>query len=333
MCEKGTTPSASRIGGRFSPAPPKYAPKGAPARNVARPTTCRNGSRGATGAPPIWMSSQSSGRHGRGARPPCSDEPAPEPVDRAEVDEGPAPGRLPEDRDPERRLVQHGLQRRARQAVELRQREVRLGRNAAPDRLDRAVGRLELGQAALDGPVLDGSRADRGQREHGGADRDPDRDHDRPLRVRLHAPQREPGGHEQPAAARTGARPAGLSGRRDGRHRQTISHGGPGARLRAVRGRSSAGRASGWQPEGQGFEPPRLHPQSRYVHAGHIRRCGTTSIWKGCIAHETASTEAAFACPRHRIYRPRRRARGNELRRCGPAGEQRRHEAVEERTR
>ncbi len=27
----------------------------------------------------------------------------------------------------------------------------------------------------------------------------------------------------------------------------------------ALRGRSSAGRASGWQPEGQGFEPPRLH--------------------------------------------------------------------------
>ena len=27
----------------------------------------------------------------------------------------------------------------------------------------------------------------------------------------------------------------------------------------ASRGRSSAGRASGWQPEGQGFDPPRLH--------------------------------------------------------------------------
>src|SRR5439155_3253921 len=35
------------------------------------------------------------------------------------------------------------------------------------------------------------------------------------------------------------------------------------------RGRSSAGRASGWQPEGQGFEPPRLHRL-------------------GCMSHESA---------------------------------------------
>ncbi|MDX6486671.1 MAG: hypothetical protein QOF43_1824 [Gaiellaceae bacterium] len=32
-----------------------------------------------------------------------------------------------------------------------------------------------------------------------------------------------------------------------------------GATLLEAWGRSSAGRASGWQPEGQGFEPPRLH--------------------------------------------------------------------------
>ena len=30
-------------------------------------------------------------------------------------------------------------------------------------------------------------------------------------------------------------------------------------KLRSPRGCSSAGRASGWQPEGQGFEPPQLH--------------------------------------------------------------------------
>src|SRR6266540_838910 len=29
------------------------------------------------------------------------------------------------------------------------------------------------------------------------------------------------------------------------------------------RGRSSAGRATGWQPVGQGFESPRLHEESR----------------------------------------------------------------------
>src|SRR5579875_3002399 len=35
------------------------------------------------------------------------------------------------------------------------------------------------------------------------------------------------------------------------------------ATIRLPRGRSSAGRASGWQPEGQGFEPPRLHCSGR----------------------------------------------------------------------
>ena len=63
------TPSASRIGGRFAPAAEKYDDSGAPLRNVARPTTCRNGSFGAAGLPPIWTSSQSCGVHARGSRP------------------------------------------------------------------------------------------------------------------------------------------------------------------------------------------------------------------------------------------------------------------------
>ena len=63
------TPSASRIGGRFAPAAAKYAESGAPARNVALPTTWRNGSFGATGLPPICTSSQSCGVHACGSRP------------------------------------------------------------------------------------------------------------------------------------------------------------------------------------------------------------------------------------------------------------------------
>src|SRR5205085_1126910 len=69
VCVNGSTPLASRIGGRFDPAAAKYADSGAPARKVARPTTCRKGSFGAAGRPPICTSSQSCGVHRRGSRP------------------------------------------------------------------------------------------------------------------------------------------------------------------------------------------------------------------------------------------------------------------------
>ena len=67
------------------------------------------------------------------------DDPARELVDGAEVDEHASPRGLAEDLDTERGLVEHGLQRRAREPVELREGEVRLRRDAAPHRLDRAV--------------------------------------------------------------------------------------------------------------------------------------------------------------------------------------------------
>src|SRR5207248_954519 len=63
------TPSATRIGGRCTPGATKYWLSGAPALNVARPTTWRNESFGATGAPPTCTTSQSCGRHGCGRRP------------------------------------------------------------------------------------------------------------------------------------------------------------------------------------------------------------------------------------------------------------------------
>ena len=44
------------------------------------------------------------------------------------------------------------------------------------------------------------------------------------------------------------------------------------ARLGRSRGRSSAGRARGWQPRGQGFEPPRLHSPNATVIGAHELR-------------------------------------------------------------
>src|SRR4249920_2620818 len=45
------------------------------------------------------------------------------------------------------------------------------------------------------------------------------------------------------------------------------------ARLGRLRGRSSAGRASGWQPEGQGFEPPRLHERGPWRTPATCGKC------------------------------------------------------------
>src|SRR5204862_5153057 len=90
-------------------------------------------------------------------------EPAPETVDRSEVDERPSPSRLPEDRDRKRFLPEDGPDRRTCNRVELPVGEARLRRDAAPHRLDRAVARGELPQGPLDCPVLDGRAADGGR--------------------------------------------------------------------------------------------------------------------------------------------------------------------------
>ena len=74
-------------------------------------------------------------------------EPAREPVHGAEIDERTAPRRLAEDEDAERLLAENRLDRAARDPVELRIAEVRLPGHPAPDRLDRAVGRLSCASA------------------------------------------------------------------------------------------------------------------------------------------------------------------------------------------
>ncbi len=49
--------------------------------------------------------------------------------------------------------------------------------------------------------------------------------------------------------------------------------------LRALhRGRSSAGRARGWQPRGQGFDPPRLHTASLKLRSAGFSEDEGTSL-------------------------------------------------------
>ena len=117
-------------------------------------------------------------------------EPAREPVDCAEVDERPAPRRLAEDEHAERLLAENRLRRGAGDAVQLRIVEVRLARHAAPHRLDRAVGRLQLRERALHGAVLHRRAPDGGHRQHRRADGDPERDDERARRVDAQPAQR-----------------------------------------------------------------------------------------------------------------------------------------------
>ena len=138
------------------------------------------------------------GRRARRRELPAAErDPAREPVDRAEVHEGTAPRRLPEDRDGEGLPAEDGLERAPREAVELRQRELRLAGHAAPHRLHRAIGRLQRAERPLGGAVLHGDRADCGHGEHRGGDGDARCDDERPLAVRANADEAKPHGDEQ----------------------------------------------------------------------------------------------------------------------------------------
>src|SRR6266545_1254349 len=138
-------------------------------------------------------------------------EPAREPVDGAEVDERSAPRRLAEHDHPERRLPEDRLHRAAREPVELRVCEVGLRGYAAPYGLDRAVGRLQLGERALDGPVLHRCAPDGGHGQNGRADCDA-RGNDECLRRVRPEPERRVADRHQQALTRrvpATARPAG----------------------------------------------------------------------------------------------------------------------------
>ena len=93
------TPSASRIGGRFSPPPPKYVESGAPGLNVGaaddvQERQFRRRRRAAD------LDQLAVGRRARARQAAAAEvEPAREPVDRAEVDERAAPRRLAEHDD------------------------------------------------------------------------------------------------------------------------------------------------------------------------------------------------------------------------------------------
>ena len=80
--------------------------------------------------------------------------------------------------------------------------ERRLCGHAAPDGLDRAVGRLQLGERALHRPVLHGRRADLRQREHRGADGDPERRDEGARAVAPQPSQPVLDGHERALGAR-----------------------------------------------------------------------------------------------------------------------------------
>jgi PD-(D/E)XK nuclease superfamily protein len=59
-------------------------------------------------------------------------------------------------------------------------------------------------------------------------------------------------------------------------------------------GRSSAGRASGWQPEGHGFEPRRLHPKPSSLRA---RKTLGLAASRGSSAHLTTRTSTHPTTP------------------------------------
>jgi len=138
-------------------------------------------------------------------------EPACEPVDGPEVHERAAPRGLAEDDQAERLLPEDRPGCSACDAIELRVGEVRLRGHAAPHRLDCAVGRLQLRERPLDGPILH-RRAPHGRhREHRRADGDPQRDDQRARPVDAQAAQRVAHRHDHAFAHRVlaAARPAG----------------------------------------------------------------------------------------------------------------------------
>ena len=110
-------------------------------------------------------------------------QPARQPVDGAEVHERAAPRRLAEHGYAERRLAENRLHGATRDPVELDERKARLPGHAAPDRLNRAVGRLQLRERPLYRAVLHRGAADGGHREHRCADRDAERDERRVRRA------------------------------------------------------------------------------------------------------------------------------------------------------
>ena len=62
------------------------------------------------------------------------------------------------------------------------------------------------------------------------------------------------------------------------------------------RGRSSAGRAFGWQPKGQGFDPPRLHSLNRHLLYGLCRgrRWPPVAAARGTGSSGTQSVDVEF---------------------------------------
>ena len=100
---------------------------------------------------------------------------------------------------------------RARDAVELRVAEVRLCRHAAPQRLDRTVGRLQLRERPLHRSILHRSAPDGRHREHRRADGDPERDDQRARPVDAQTTERVAHRHGHALAHRVlaAARPAG----------------------------------------------------------------------------------------------------------------------------
>src|SRR6476660_10186290 len=62
-----------------------------------------------------------------------------------------------------------------------------------------------------------------------------------------------------------------------------------GLNFASARGRSSAGRARGWQPRGQGFDPPRLH---RLCHMGHESAELLLLGYHACVAGDLDAIES-----------------------------------------
>ena len=192
---------------------------------VARPTTWRYGSFGATGAPPIWTSSQSSAVHVRGRRPLRSTSQRESPSTAPRFTNAPPHVAWRKTSTPNGGRLSTGRSAARATRSSCASERFDCAGNAAPVHLDGAIGRLELRERPLDGAILDGDRRDGGHREHRGGDGDPGRDEHRARRVRAEAREREADGDEAPldraAAASPGvtARSVGGDSARSGRLR------------------------------------------------------------------------------------------------------------------
>ena len=118
---------------------------------------------------------------GAGPREPSAAQshPAPEVVDAAEVDERAADLRLTEERDAERSAPHDRREGTVRIRVERRDGHGGLGGDAAPDHLQRRVGRSDPRQLLGDSAIADCGTAAEGEREHRRASRDPEPDEQR----------------------------------------------------------------------------------------------------------------------------------------------------------